>query len=183
MGAVVMEGFYVIFDRASKRVGFAVSACHGEETPSRCGVTGTAHVITSRGQRVMGGGREQYHTMMLTPPVPILCCYTPLLTKQPPSPRASPLFIWGRFDLPLPTPSLSLSRSARQFPHGLRGRPVLRSRAGGLRIQHAPAGRVGPDDHGVRDGRRLRPLHVTAVYHAVPVALLPLLAAREGRFR
>ncbi|XP_075460345.1 beta-secretase 1 [Ascaphus truei] len=28
MGAVVMEGFYVIFDRASKRVGFAVSACH-----------------------------------------------------------------------------------------------------------------------------------------------------------
>lgn len=31
MGAVIMEGFYVVFDRARKRVGFAVSACHGEE--------------------------------------------------------------------------------------------------------------------------------------------------------
>ncbi|KAJ6653189.1 hypothetical protein lerEdw1_010062 [Lerista edwardsae] len=28
MGAVVMEGFYVVFDRARKRIGFAVSACH-----------------------------------------------------------------------------------------------------------------------------------------------------------
>ncbi|XP_061449248.1 beta-secretase 1 isoform X1 [Rhineura floridana] len=28
MGAVVMEGFYVVFDRAHKRIGFAVSACH-----------------------------------------------------------------------------------------------------------------------------------------------------------
>ncbi|XP_006833926.1 PREDICTED: beta-secretase 1 isoform X3 [Chrysochloris asiatica] len=28
MGAVIMEGFYVVFDRARKRVGFAVSACH-----------------------------------------------------------------------------------------------------------------------------------------------------------
>ena len=25
-----MEGFYVVFDRARKRIGFAVSACHGE---------------------------------------------------------------------------------------------------------------------------------------------------------
>lgn len=25
-----MEGFYVIFDRARKRIGFAVSSCHGE---------------------------------------------------------------------------------------------------------------------------------------------------------
>lgn len=31
MGAVIMEGFYVVFDRARKRIGFAVSACHGEE--------------------------------------------------------------------------------------------------------------------------------------------------------
>ncbi|XP_039743935.1 beta-secretase 1 isoform X4 [Pteropus medius] len=30
MGAVIMEGFYVVFDRARKRIGFAVSACHGE---------------------------------------------------------------------------------------------------------------------------------------------------------
>ncbi|XP_044525536.1 beta-secretase 1 isoform X4 [Gracilinanus agilis] len=28
MGAVIMEGFYVVFDRAHKRIGFAVSACH-----------------------------------------------------------------------------------------------------------------------------------------------------------
>lgn len=27
-----MEGFYVVFDRAQKRIGFAVSACHGEST-------------------------------------------------------------------------------------------------------------------------------------------------------
>lgn len=31
MGAVIMEGFYVVFDRARKRIGFAVSACHGKE--------------------------------------------------------------------------------------------------------------------------------------------------------
>lgn len=29
MGAVIMEGFYVVFDRAQKRIGFAVSTCHG----------------------------------------------------------------------------------------------------------------------------------------------------------
>ncbi|XP_072140000.1 beta-secretase 1 isoform X3 [Mobula birostris] len=28
MGAVIMEGFYVVFDRARKRIGFAVSTCH-----------------------------------------------------------------------------------------------------------------------------------------------------------
>ncbi|MGH0153412.1 UNVERIFIED_CONTAM: hypothetical protein FKN15_073397 [Acipenser sinensis] len=33
MGAVIMEGFYVVFDRAHKRIGFAVSTCHGE-TPT-----------------------------------------------------------------------------------------------------------------------------------------------------
>ncbi|MEQ2211217.1 hypothetical protein XENOCAPTIV_008366 [Xenoophorus captivus] len=31
MGAVIMEGFYVVFDREKKRIGFAVSTCHGEE--------------------------------------------------------------------------------------------------------------------------------------------------------
>ena len=30
IGATVMEGFYVVFDRAQKRVGFAVSSCAGE---------------------------------------------------------------------------------------------------------------------------------------------------------
>lgn len=30
MGAVIMEGFYVVFDRENKRIGFAVSMCHGE---------------------------------------------------------------------------------------------------------------------------------------------------------
>uniref|UniRef100_K7F275 Beta-secretase 1 n=1 Tax=Pelodiscus sinensis TaxID=13735 RepID=K7F275_PELSI len=28
MGAVIMEGFHVVFDRARKRIGFAVSTCH-----------------------------------------------------------------------------------------------------------------------------------------------------------
>lgn len=31
MGAVIMEGFYVVFDREHKRIGFAVSTCHGEK--------------------------------------------------------------------------------------------------------------------------------------------------------
>ena len=31
MGAVIMEGFYVVFDREKKRIGFAVSTCHGKE--------------------------------------------------------------------------------------------------------------------------------------------------------
>ena len=30
MGAVIMEGFYVVFDRQRKRIGFAVSTCHGK---------------------------------------------------------------------------------------------------------------------------------------------------------
>ncbi|XP_073513190.1 beta-secretase 1 isoform X2 [Phyllobates terribilis] len=33
MGAVIMEGFYVVFDRARKRIGFAVSTCHDEVQP------------------------------------------------------------------------------------------------------------------------------------------------------
>lgn len=31
MGAVIMEGFYVVFDRERKRIGFAVSTCHGKD--------------------------------------------------------------------------------------------------------------------------------------------------------
>lgn len=31
MGAVIMEGFYVVFDRENKRIGFANSRCHGED--------------------------------------------------------------------------------------------------------------------------------------------------------
>ncbi|KAM8927277.1 beta-secretase 1 [Pelodytes ibericus] len=37
MGAVIMEGFYVVFDRAQRRIGFAVSSCHVQDdfrTPS-----------------------------------------------------------------------------------------------------------------------------------------------------
>lgn len=30
MGAVIMEGFYVVFDREKSRIGFAISTCHGE---------------------------------------------------------------------------------------------------------------------------------------------------------
>lgn len=32
IGATVMEGFYVVFDRAQRRVGFALSSCAGEDT-------------------------------------------------------------------------------------------------------------------------------------------------------
>lgn len=39
MGAVIMEGFYVVFDRARKRIGFAVSACHGESARDGDGVS------------------------------------------------------------------------------------------------------------------------------------------------
>lgn len=36
IGATVMEGFYVVFDRARKRVGFAASPCAG-----KCGLHDT----------------------------------------------------------------------------------------------------------------------------------------------
>uniref|UniRef100_A0A8C5CXL6 Beta-secretase 2 n=1 Tax=Gadus morhua TaxID=8049 RepID=A0A8C5CXL6_GADMO len=36
IGATVMEGFYVVFDRAQKRVGFAVSSCAGEGVGGPC---------------------------------------------------------------------------------------------------------------------------------------------------
>lgn len=38
MGAVIMEGFYVVFDRENKRIGFAVSTCHGKRTEARSNV-------------------------------------------------------------------------------------------------------------------------------------------------
>lgn len=44
MGAVIMEGFYVVFDRARKRIGFAVSACHGELGPQGQGDGGDVGV-------------------------------------------------------------------------------------------------------------------------------------------
>lgn len=39
MGAVIMEGFYVVFDRARKRIGFAVSACHGKRAREEGGAS------------------------------------------------------------------------------------------------------------------------------------------------
>lgn len=38
MGAVIMEGFYVVFDRERKRIGFAVSTCHGEKGRLKLGM-------------------------------------------------------------------------------------------------------------------------------------------------
>ena len=32
IGATVMEGFYVVFDRAQRRLGFALSSCAGKST-------------------------------------------------------------------------------------------------------------------------------------------------------
>lgn len=47
MGAVIMEGFYVVFDRARKRIGFAVSACHGELGPQgQGGRRGRGYAVT-----------------------------------------------------------------------------------------------------------------------------------------
>ncbi|KAJ1190025.1 hypothetical protein NDU88_006765 [Pleurodeles waltl] len=40
MGAVIMEGFYVVFDRARKRIGFAVSSCHAHDEYRTAAVAG-----------------------------------------------------------------------------------------------------------------------------------------------
>lgn len=40
MGAVIMEGFYVVFDRARKRIGFAVSTCHVHDYSRKASVDG-----------------------------------------------------------------------------------------------------------------------------------------------
>lgn len=42
-----MEGFYVVFDRARKRIGFAVSACHGKRAREE-GVGSSVRVLTVR---------------------------------------------------------------------------------------------------------------------------------------
>lgn len=33
-----MEGFYVVFDRVRKRIGFVVSVCYGESIRDGCGL-------------------------------------------------------------------------------------------------------------------------------------------------
>ncbi|XP_034024650.1 beta-secretase 1-like [Thalassophryne amazonica] len=43
MGAVIMEGFYVVFDREKKRIGFAVSTCHVHDEFRTASVEGPIH--------------------------------------------------------------------------------------------------------------------------------------------
>ncbi|XP_046891723.1 beta-secretase 1 [Hypomesus transpacificus] len=43
MGAVIMEGFYVVFDRQRKRIGFAVSTCHVHDEFRTASVEGPFH--------------------------------------------------------------------------------------------------------------------------------------------
>ncbi|KAK1790120.1 hypothetical protein P4O66_013957, partial [Electrophorus voltai] len=43
MGAVIMEGFYVVFDRQHKRIGFAVSTCHVHDEFRTASVEGPFH--------------------------------------------------------------------------------------------------------------------------------------------
>uniref|UniRef100_A0A8B9J9C1 Beta-secretase 1 n=1 Tax=Astyanax mexicanus TaxID=7994 RepID=A0A8B9J9C1_ASTMX len=43
MGAVIMEGFYVVFDRERKRIGFAVSTCHVHDEFRTASVEGPFH--------------------------------------------------------------------------------------------------------------------------------------------
>lgn len=77
----------------------------------------------------------------------------------------------------------SPSRSARRVPHGRGGRAPPALQHGGLRLQHPADGRVHPDDHRLRHGGHLRPLHAAPVPDGVPVALLPLPAAGPRRLR
>lgn len=58
MGAVIMEGFYVVFDRARKRIGFAVSACHGERGKQGEGNEGRGE-LGGRGVNVQQSHGEQ----------------------------------------------------------------------------------------------------------------------------
>lgn len=51
IGATVMEGFYVVFDRARKRVGFAASPCAGERPPWTGSPNGEHFAINSPGSR------------------------------------------------------------------------------------------------------------------------------------
>lgn len=41
IGATVMEGFYVVFDRVQKRLGFALSTCAGTNTVTHGSTTHT----------------------------------------------------------------------------------------------------------------------------------------------
>lgn len=43
MGAVIMEGFYVVFDRENRRIGFAVSTCHVHDEFRTAKVEGPFH--------------------------------------------------------------------------------------------------------------------------------------------
>nr|XP_057936915.1 beta-secretase 1 isoform X2 [Doryrhamphus excisus] len=45
MGAVIMEGFYVVFDREKRRIGFAVSTCHVHDEFRTASVEGPFHGI------------------------------------------------------------------------------------------------------------------------------------------
>ncbi|CAL8372094.1 unnamed protein product [Gadus morhua 'NCC'] len=45
MGAVIMEGFYVVFDRQNKRIGFAVSTCHVHDDLRTASVEGPYHGV------------------------------------------------------------------------------------------------------------------------------------------
>ncbi|KAG7479558.1 beta-secretase 1 [Solea senegalensis] len=45
MGAVIMEGFYVVFDRENKRIGFAVSTCHVHDEFRTASVEGPFHDV------------------------------------------------------------------------------------------------------------------------------------------
>ncbi|XP_056613487.1 beta-secretase 1 isoform X1 [Triplophysa dalaica] len=45
MGAVIMEGFYVVFDREHKRIGFAVSTCHVHDEFRTASVEGPFHGV------------------------------------------------------------------------------------------------------------------------------------------
>uniref|UniRef100_A0A3Q3R777 Beta-secretase 1 n=1 Tax=Monopterus albus TaxID=43700 RepID=A0A3Q3R777_MONAL len=45
MGAVIMEGFYVVFDREKKRIGFAVSTCHVHDEFRTASVEGPFHGV------------------------------------------------------------------------------------------------------------------------------------------
>ncbi|XP_033970465.1 beta-secretase 1 isoform X2 [Trematomus bernacchii] len=45
MGAVIMEGFYVVFDRENKRIGFAVSTCHVHDEFRTASVEGPYHGV------------------------------------------------------------------------------------------------------------------------------------------
>lgn len=76
LGAVVMEGFYVVFDRARKRIGFAVSACHGE-----CqGADQAIHMLPVQQADLSSaslGGRNSCLEPELAPKLPTAWCGNP----------------------------------------------------------------------------------------------------------